>query len=245
VEIFVDGASICQTTLDGSTSLATVVQGGIPLTKGQHTVSVKLVSGDAKFSEFQLLKNTAVKSLNVEFNKASDSNVYTDGGWKVQNGALAMTGNPATGKRVWGDRNWSDYAVEVEITPQKDINCGLLVRVTNPGAPNFQLDAPTANDAQTGTDWIEGYYVGLTNSNVILGKQSYNYKGLENEKGSFKTGTTYKLRVECRGANIKVYVDGQLYIDYTDADPFFQGMVGVRTHQCTATFDNLKVEALQ
>ena len=245
VEIFVDGASICQTTLDGSTSLATVVQGGIPLTKGQHTVSIKLISGDAKFSEFQLLKNTAVKSLTVDFAKASDSNVYTDGGWKVQNGALAMTGTPSTGKRVWGDRNWSDYAVEVEITPQRDINCGLLVRVTNPGAPNFQLDAPTANDAQTGTDWVEGYYVGLTTSNVILGKQSYGYQGLENEGGSFKTGTTYKLRVECRGANIKVYVDGKLYIDYTDADPFFQGMVGVRTHQCTATFDNLKVEALQ
>ncbi len=245
IEIFVDGASICQTTLDGSTSLATVVQGGIPLTKGQHTLSIKLISGDAKFSEFQLLKNTAVKSLTVDFAKASDSNVYTDGGWKIQNGVLAMNGNPATGKRVWGDRNWSDYAVEVDITPQKDINCGLLVRVTNPGAPNFQLSNPTDKDAQTGTDWVEGYYVGLTNSNVILGKQSYNYKGLENEGGSFKTGTTYKLRVECRGANIKVYVDGKLYIDYTDTDPFFQGMVGVRTHQCTATFDNLKVEALQ
>jgi hypothetical protein len=244
VEIFVDGASIGQVNLPGSKSLATVIQGGIPLLKGQHTISVKLVSGSAKFSEFQILKNTAVDSLTVDFSKANDKPVYTDGTWRVQNGVLTMAGNPATGKRIWGDRNWSDYAVEVEVTPQKDVNCGVLVRVTNPGAPNFQLDAPTDNDAQTGTDWVEGYYIGLTNSNVILGKQSYNYKGLENAGGSFKTGTTYKVRVECRGANLKIYVDGKLYIDYTDADPFMQGMVGVRTHQSTASFDNLKVEAL-
>ena len=245
VEIFVDGVSIGQINLPGDNSLATVIQGGVPLTKGQHTVSVKVVSGDVKFSEFQLLKNSAVKSLSVDFAKSNDKSVYTDGNWRVQNGVLSMTGDPATGKRLWGDRNWSDYVVEVEITPQNDINCGLLVRATNPGAPNFMFDAPSANDAQTGTDWVEGYYVGLTNSNVILGKQSYNYKGLENKGGSFKTGTTYKMRIECRGANIKVYVDGKLYIDYTDADPFMQGMVGVRTHKCTATFDNLKVEALQ
>jgi hypothetical protein len=78
-----------------------------------------------------------------------------------------------------------------------------------------------------------------------LGKQSYGYTGLVSESGSFTVGTTYHLRVECRGANIKVYVDGKLCIDYTDPDPFFQGMVGVDTYKCTCTYDNLKVEPLQ
>lgn len=121
----------------------------------------------------------------------------------------------------------------------------MLLRAKNPGAPNIEKDKPTANDAHAASSWIESYYVGLNTSQVVLGKQSYGYKSLVSEAGSFTTGTTYHLRVECRGANIKVYVDGTLYIDYTDPDPFFQGMVGVDTHKCTCAYDNLKVEALQ
>ncbi len=49
----------------------------------------------------------------------------------------------------------------------------------------------------------------------------------------------------CLGANLHVYVDGQLYIDYTDPDPFMQGMVGVRTYQCVEAFDDLKVTAVE
>ena len=245
VEIFVDGVSICQTTLAGSTSLVTAIQGGIPLTEGQHTVSVKIVSGTVKFSEFQLLVNTPVDSMTIDFENSYDKNVYTAGTWRVKDGVLSMTGDPATGKRLWGDRNWSDYAVEIDVTPQEKINCGLLFRAKNPGAPNVERDKPTANDAHTASSWIQSYYVGLNTSQVVLGKQSYGYTSLVSESGSFATGTTYHLRVECRGANIKVYVDGKLCIDYTDPDPFFQGMVGVDTHKCICTYDNLKVEPLQ
>jgi hypothetical protein len=245
VEIFVDGASICRTTLVGSTSLVTVIQGGIPLTEGQHTVSVKVVSGTVKFSEFQLLMNIPVDLMTIDFENSYDKNVYTAGTWRVKDGVLSMTGDPATGKRLWGDRNWSDYAVEIDVTPQEKINCGLLFRAKNPGAPNVERDKPTANDAHTGSSWIQSYYVGLNTSQVVLGKQSYGYTSLVSESGSFTTGTTYHLRVECRGANIKVYVDGKLCIDYTDPDPFFQGMVGVDTHKCICTYDNLKVEPLQ
>ena len=116
-----------------------------------------------------------------------------------------------------------------------------MVRATNPGSLNYEGNEPTDSEAHLGTDWVQGYYVGLTSSSVILGKQNYGYKALKSAKLPIKIGTTYTLKVVCEGANLKIYVDDELYIDYTDPSPFMQGMVGVRTNQCSATFDNLKV----
>ncbi len=242
IEIYVDGALVTEVTLDGSSSCTTAIIRGIPLTKGQHTLSLKLKSGNANFMKFVMLKGEAVKATTVDFSSGADKNTFSDGGWKIQNGQLVMAGDPATGKRTWGDKNWGDYTVTVEVTPGNDVNCGLLVRATNPGNAQFQLADGSDQDAHTSTDWVEAYYVGLNGTNVLLGKQSYAYKALKNAPGSFKAGSTYTMKVVCQGANIKVYVDDKLYIDYTDDDPYMQGMVGVRTHACSAKFDNLTIQ---
>jgi hypothetical protein len=47
--------------------------------------------------------------------------------------------------------------------------------------------------------------------------------------------------VVCEGARILVYVNGTLYLDYTDPEPFMQGMAGVRAHNCPAVFEGLKI----
>lgn len=46
------------------------------------------------------------------------------------------------------------------------------------------------------------------------------------------------------GAPLRVLVDGELCLEYTDPRPFLQGMIGVRTHQCAAAFENLTVEPI-
>jgi hypothetical protein len=121
-----------------------------------------------------------------------------------------------------------------------------MVRTTNPGAPNFQLNTPTDSDTLEGTDWFMGYFVGITgDAGLIIGKHSYSYQQVAGVKLSFSQNTTYRLKVVCEGANIKVYLDGTLYLDYTDADPFLQGMVGMRTHRCAAVFDNFAVTPIE
>ncbi|MBP3572197.1 MAG: hypothetical protein J6M42_09590 [Clostridia bacterium] len=50
--------------------------------------------------------------------------------------------------------------------------------------------------------------------------------------------------MECEGATLRVFVDGKLYLEYTDPEPFMQGMAGVRTHNCGADFDGLTVKAV-
>ena len=70
------------------------------------------------------------------------------------------------------------------------------------------------------------------------------YTELAHATGQFRPGRSYGLRVECEGARIRVLVDGILYIDYTDPEPFMQGMVGIRSHDCKALYEDLTVTGL-
>ena len=241
VEVYVDGQKVRDVALAGCTKYSTAISRNIPMTKGEHTISFKVISGNANFTKFKLLQSVKVDATTWDYSKSTDNYEYTDGAFSVQNEKLTIGGTGYTGKRLYGDKNWGDYTVEVEVTPNIQVGCGLLVRATNPGALNYVNKLPSDAEAHLGTDWVQGYYVGLTSGSVILGKQSYSYKALKSAKLAAKVGSTYTLKVVCEGANLKIYVDDQLYIDYTDANPYIQGMIGVRTNQCGATFDNLKV----
>ena len=96
-----------------------------------------------------------------------------------------------------------------------------------------------------GTDYIQGYFIGLGNNSVLLGKQNYSWKELTRKTVSVTAGNTYRLRVDAVGANIKVYLDGELVIDYTDPDPWISGSVGYRAHQSPITADNFKVTEIK
>ncbi len=249
MEIYVDGTLFREVPLEGSRSFTTAIVRDIPLVKGQHTVSFKLKSGAANFTKFTLLKNETVKTLEIDYSAAGDQNAYTDGSWSIANGVLTIQGNPSTGRRLYGDRNWGDYTVQVDITPLDKVNSGIVVRATDPGstvrAPSYSQGKPTDAETHAAADWVQGYYIGISENNVLISKLGYSYTQLKVIKGDFPVGGTYQLKVVCEGANIKVFVDGELYLDYTDAeDPYIQGMAGVRTYSADTSFDNFKISPL-
>lgn len=242
IRVYVDGAAVTEFDLSDSTGLATGVERGISLTKGQHNIAFEILSGSGGFTEFNLVFGNDEPSLSVDYSGGAGSPVYTDGSWTIRGGSLVMP-NADSGKILYGDANWGDYTVEVDITPSKSVGCGVLVRTVNPGASNYRGSTATSDQAASCTYWAQGYYVGLTTTSVILGKLNYSYEALAKGNGSFEVGKTYHITVICEGAAIRVYVDGTLCIDYTDSDPFLQGMVGLRTYSCGASFDNLTVRA--
>lgn len=63
---------------------------------------------------------------------------------------------------------------------------------------------------------------------------------------TFQRNEWYNLAVEVRGANIKVYWEGDLVIDYTDTkQPFLKGTIGFKTYKSkTASLDNVVVTPL-
>ena len=88
---------------------------------------------------------------------------------------------------------------------------------------------------------MQGYYLYFTARELVLKKCNYNIKTLTTATYKFKTDSEYKFKVVCEGANIKVYINDELLIDYTDADPFLNGAVGMRITGATAKYDNIKV----
>ncbi|MBP3334324.1 MAG: family 43 glycosylhydrolase [Clostridia bacterium] len=240
---YIDGELVegLEMTLAASRTM-TVVSGKITLPEGKHSLSVEVVSGGAEIRQYNILLSAEVEETLIDFSSSRDGNVYSDGSWSVSGGTISLGGNTKIGKRLYGNENWSDYTVEVEVTPTNGVNAGLLVRAINPGNPVLLNNSITDSNLRAGTDWVQGYFVGISANAVVLGKQNYGWKQLKTANGEFSVNETYTIKVECVGANIKVYVDGELKIDYTDADePWIQGMVGLRCHAAAAKFDNLKV----
>ena len=238
MEILADGKTVASAAVTPvSDGTATLVCRGIPLTEGQHVLSV-CFKGNASVEKLNLLKAASVSDFSLS------APVHSDGEWSLSGEILTLSGGSPFGKRLYGSPNMGDYTAEVTVTPKAVPNCGLLVRATAPGSPNFMDREPNAEDTRTATDWVKGYFVGLSSEGVIIGKQSYGYRQVASAEGRFSPRKAYTLKVVCEGARLRVYVDGTLYLDYTDPEPYMQGMVGVRTHNCPAVFEGLNAEPL-
>ena len=241
-DILVDGVSVGQCTLSEGGKTATAILRSISLTAAPHTLSLRITEGAVRVEHLALCKSAEVTPLTVAFTKDAENPVHGVGAWEITDGKLTLANSRSCGKVLYGSPNWGDYTVEVSVTPASTPNCGLLVRVTNPGAPTFLNAWPSVEDAATATDWVMGYFVGLAPDGVIIGKQSYSYREVAKAPGNFSSGKTYRLKAVCEGDRIRVYVDGELYLDYTDPEPYVQGMVGVRAHNCAVAFDDLTVQ---
>jgi len=162
---------------------------------------------------------------------------YADGIWTRELGQALINGY---GKRSMGIGAWTDYTVQVDVTYTNAMNGGLLLR-----ARNLSLGS-NGTSAQLGTDFLQGYFITISNNAVILGKHNYNWTQLTSSPGSYTLDRKYTLKATISGDNIKVYVDNMdiPVIDYTDPDPFLNGRPGLRVHNAKVYFDNFIVTVL-
>ena len=238
LSLSVDGDPVYTGNFPVSPEYSTAVLRGIPLPQGEHTVTICYTNGEPVVGRYSLAIHDAVKPTAQTYDISEDNATYSDGPWTIQDGKLFMP-DGGYGKRLYGEDGWSDYTVEADITPTSSSNCGLLIRAVNPDS-GIYADQPQDAPAITGTDYVQGYFVGLG----LLGKQNYSWSTLEQVEFPVSLGTTYHMKVECRGANIKVYIDDTLYIDYTDPEPFLNGKVGMRSHSSGVQYDNFTVTSI-
>jgi len=209
---------------------------GLNLISGYQTLKIETVTGDFSIYEMQFkpAENEVVtKSDTFEKSFSSDWN-YNDGNWTIESGHANING---FGKKCFGSTGWTDYTIETDVTYINTMNAGVIFRVNNP-ANGGANDNPSA-----GTDFLQGYFVGLTKTSVILGKQNYGWKQLKSLAGTYSLNTAYHIKIVTSGANIKVYVTDMTIpkIDYTDPNPIISGKVGFRSNNVHVHFDNLTV----
>ncbi len=209
---------------------------GLNLTVGYQTLRIEAVSGEFELYEMQFKEgNNEPVTITDTFDTAFGKNWnYTDGSWSIVSGMASINGY---GKRALGNTGWTDYTIDCDITYIEGMNAGLIFRVNNPanGGEN--------NNPQLGTDFLQGYFVGIGTEKITLGKQNYSWEVLATSPGSHSLNKSYHVRVVTNGANIKVYVDNMTTpkIDYTDSNPIISGKAGFRSHSCHVRFDNLVV----
>lgn len=210
----------------------------IQLPNGRTTLRIEVIDGDITLYEMLIKRGTATPKTYEDTFDTSISKIWkhTEGVWKAVDGQMC---SPLFGKNVAGaltDIGMTDYSVECDVTCTNGINAGLIFRTNNPSIGG-------ANDNTTlGTDFQQGYFFGISNNAVVLGKQNYGWTTLASKNRAFYVNQSYHLKAVVEGATIKCYLNDEAtpVITYTDPLPFISGRTGVRSHNCIALFDNFK-----
>ncbi|MDR2057756.1 MAG: family 43 glycosylhydrolase [Dysgonamonadaceae bacterium] len=230
-----DLTDIITLPVTGQNNWRTFTVKDLDLPAGYQTLKIETAGGNYRFYEMYFKEaDPSFITLSDAFDTAFSSEWnYTDGTWNISSGEAEING---FGKRTMGSTGWTDYVLQVDITYKTGLDGGLIFRVNNPALGD------AGNSAEAGTDFLQGYFVGLVSNGVLLGKHNYNWTQLAAKTGeSFHANEKYTLKVEVTGANIKAYVNGVLKIDYTDPSPFICGKVGLRVHNTRVSFDNFSV----
>ena len=167
-----------------------------------------------------------------------------DAGWDRYGGTFGTAGNVyqetagGTGgnKAVTGSTAWGDYTLAGDVqlnTVGTSGNAGFLVRATDPTA---------------GTDSVNGYYVGVTTSSLVIGKESYGWTQLATTPipGGLAANAWYHLTVGVNGCSITVQGTpagswaNPAYLAINDCS-FGAGAVGVRDFNTPASWQNIHI----
>lgn len=239
LEIYQNGTLLQTVSLPASPSADAVeVVRSIPLTGGFSAITFRVTSGSGSLYSYQFELGEEVTAIDLDFSSARDKNSYSDGSWQITNGALVLNGgSESVGKRLYGSENWGDYTVEADIQiTGSDINFGLLVRATNPSVGG------AGDDVVAGTNFVQGYFIGLGSTGVDLDKENYGWQTLTSYSTTIKKDTSYHLKVSVVGNTITVWLDDVQIIEYQDNDhPFLQGMAGFRGFYSIAEVDKFSV----
>ncbi|MEJ2207692.1 MAG: PKD domain-containing protein [Anaerolineae bacterium] len=196
-----------------------------------------------------------------------DSNDGVDGSAAVTQNAYAVADKEAEDALLMylqpGSESWTDYRVEAKMILRTDnYPHGLWVR------GQYQ-DVGEADPA----GWVTGYYVMVggnktASTHYVSLKQMqtetdcwdqacnnpqnlYDFNNpheiaFEKKDGALSRNVWHTIEVEVVGANIKIWLDGVLYIDHTDTkEPFLTGTIGLKTFKAnTVSFDDILVTPL-
>lgn len=154
------------------------------------------------------------------------------GSWQQQNGKYYGHSTGIKGmKSIATATQFSDLTFDATVTILDDnAQAGVLFRV---------------NNASDGADIYQGYFVGLsTSGQIVLGKSNNSWTEIKNSSAVIKKATPYHLRVEAKGATIKVFVDDMNVAKLEANDSAFQsGSIGLRGYGGeTIIFENLSVK---
>ncbi|RYG70342.1 DUF1080 domain-containing protein, partial [bacterium] len=150
------------------------------------------------------------------------------GSW-MRDGRLNL---PRQAKAVAPRARFSNLTYDADVLVGEKGDAGILFRTTDP---------------TVGTDGYIGYYVGISAelNEVVLGKSNNGWSRLARASKILEAGRWHHVRVEAKGAQIKIWVDDMTtpVLEATDAS-FAYGALGVRSYADKASFGTLSAQKI-
>ncbi len=153
---------------------------------------------------------------------------------EVKDGVLNLSAVSGD-KLIMKDISMTDGIYEADITINSMSDAG--------GNAGFAF---RSSNYLVGSDGLDGYYAGIGNGYVQVGRMNNNWKELAKvEVPGLTLGSTHKLTVAVFGSRIQVYVDDAKTpcVDITDST-YTQGGAAIRGFRCDSTIDNVRVASI-
>lgn len=213
--------------------------GGITVNASKTNTVSDLVVSPESYEAVKTEIDDTVKDVEVldDFSDADYTKRYEVMGksGNVVNGALNMGASDQGDKMIMKDVSMSDgiYEMDIKVTnsSQTHGNAGFVFR-----SSNYNL----------GPDGANGYYAGIGDRYVQLGRMSQGWKELAKVTvPELIVGSTHTLRVAVFGSRIQIYVDDAAVpcVDINDST-YLEGGVAVRGYRVAATLDNIHVASI-
>ena len=152
------------------------------------------------------------------------------GEWKIVKDAYAETSGAEYAKTMFGDEDWTDYTLEVDITLVKNVNvnaAGVLIRADTDGDNGMRFWIRTDQHKCQFSRWRENQWDHIKTPLPV----------------EPEVGETYRLKIVAEGQNYQCFVDDELLFDGEDNAKFRDsGRIGFITHTANVHFDNLSID---
>jgi hypothetical protein len=156
------------------------------------------------------------------------------GEWKIEDDAYAETsGESVYAKTMFGDEDWTDYTVEVDVTLVKNVKAnaaGLLIRADAKGDNGMRF-------------WIRADQHKCQVSRWQENKFEHIATALPAEP---KIGKTHRLKIVAEGQNYQFLVDDELMFEGEDDTKFRDsGRIGFIAIEALVQYDNLVIDGAE
>ena len=152
------------------------------------------------------------------------------GEWKIEKDAYAETSGAEYAKTMFGDENWGDYTLEVDVTLVENVNvnaAGVLIRADTDGDNGMRFWIRTDQHKCQFSRWRENQFEHIVTPLPV----------------DPEVGGTYRLKVVAEGQNYQCFVDDELLFEGDDdAKLRDSGRIGFITHTAHVHYDNLTID---
>ena len=152
------------------------------------------------------------------------------GEWKIVKDAYAETSGAEYAKTMFGEEDWTDYTLEVDVTLVKNVGinaAGVLIRADENGDNAMRYWIRTDQHKCQFSRWRENQWDHIATPLPL----------------EPKVGETYRLKIVAEGQNYQCLVDDELLFDDADDAKFRDsGRIGFITHTANVHYDNLIID---